>query len=48
MNESAEYKTAREDYDRLEKALAAFVEKGKSGESGPEQAHGFVWLFRRK
>jgi hypothetical protein len=48
MNESAEYKTAREDYDRLEKALAAFVEQGKSGGDGPEQAHGFVWLFRRK
>jgi hypothetical protein len=53
MKESAAYKKVNEEYERTEKEIQAFVDKGaasqgKSLGGDPSVAHGYVWLFRRK
>jgi hypothetical protein len=49
MRASAEYKRQNEEYDRLQKEMCKYVEGGKPGKTGgPDVAHGYVWLFRRK
>jgi hypothetical protein len=48
MKGSPAYKKLNEEYERLEKALSAYVDRGKSQRGDPEVPHGYVWLFRRK
>jgi hypothetical protein len=48
MTEAPGSKKLRAEYERAQKDLEAFVEKPKSDRQGPEVAHGYVWLYRRK
>ena len=48
MKGSPAYKKLNEEYERLEKALSAYVDRGKSQRGDPEVPHGYVWLFQRK
>jgi hypothetical protein len=47
MKEPA-YKKLRESYDRSQKELRAFVDKGGSERGDAGVPHGYVWLFLRK
>jgi hypothetical protein len=48
MKESPAYKKQLNEYERLEKELKTFVEKGDSQRNDPAVPHGYVWLYRRK
>jgi hypothetical protein len=48
MQASAAYKKQRADYDRLDKELQKYVQSSPDRTRGPDRAHGYVWLFRRK
>jgi hypothetical protein len=51
MKEAPAYKKCFEDYQRLQKDLLAFVEKGDARlgrADDPAVPHGYVWFYRRK
>jgi hypothetical protein len=51
VRESLAYKDRMEEYDRLQKQVLEFVEKGAAGTrpaNDPAIPHGYVWLFRRR
>jgi hypothetical protein len=47
MSESPDYKKSLKDHEDLRKELTKYTE-GKKSHNGPDAAHGYVWLFRRK
>lgn len=48
MKDAPDYKKHRAEYDRLQKELQQYIAGKSERGSGPDQAHGYVWLFRRK
>jgi hypothetical protein len=48
MRESPTYKDQYAEYERLQKELQKYVMSDQSARPGPDVAHGYVWLFRRK
>jgi len=46
--DSPEYKRLNAEYERLEKDLLKYVDRGASKRNDPDVPHGYVWLFRRK
>jgi hypothetical protein len=48
MRASPAYKRHNEEYERVQKELRQYVEPTGSKQGGPDVAHGYVWLFRRK
>jgi hypothetical protein len=48
MQASAEYKAQMAEYNDARQHLQQFVDRQTGRSSGPDVAHGYVWLFRRK